>query len=276
MNTPSSQPLADRPEEAVDRYLDGLMAAEERAAFEVRLADDPALRAHVERQRLIDTALRDYARPPSPNRILATIREYPAASDSSVVHTADQPQLRLRIPPAWRRLAVAAVLILGVIGAWQVASVLRGGPSGKYDPGPHRTMIQAYHDTVDNGFKATWICDSDAVFALVFKDTFGQMLSMNLPLPPNTTANGLNPFDIFSKKTVGMLARVSDQPVMIFVDRIENDRGTQPTEQDGLHVFRRKIGSLVLYEVTPLDTPSLLNHLVEPDELPANGGAPQP
>lgn len=274
MTTPPSQQPPLEPGDAVDRYLDQLMSPPERAEFERRLAQDPELAAHIHRQQQVDTVLRQYGRAPSADRVLRGIREHIAALPAADAPV-QPPQFRIGPTPAWRRLAFAAVLVLGLIGVWQVALVLTAGPTGKYETGPHRTMIQAYRDTVDGGFKASWVCDNDAVFAMVFKDTFGQMLSMNLPLPAQTKANGLNYFDIFSEKTVGMLGEVSGQPVMIFIDRLKNDEGNQPSVQDGLHVFRRSLGTLVLYEVTPLDQPGLLNHLVIPERLP-DGTGPNP
>ncbi|MCC6908450.1 MAG: hypothetical protein IT430_10950 [Phycisphaerales bacterium] len=255
---------------ALDRYLDGLMSAEERSAFEARLAEDAVLAGEIQRQRRIDDGLNRYAQPPAADRVLAAIRAHIETAGYDEARAEQRPpQMKLRLPATWRRFAVAAALLLGIVGIWQIVSVMTGAPEGDYDSGPHRSVMQAYHHTVDSGFKEEWVCSDDAVFAMVFQDAFGQMLSMNLPLPPGVDAKGLNFFNIFSNKTIGVLAVVEDQPVMVFIDRLENeDREPPPQSDSGLRVFRRELGSLVLFEVTPLDAPALVEHLTVPDRLP--------
>ncbi len=270
MNTTSSG--HDRGD-ALDRYLDGLMSVEERSAFEARLAEDAALADEIERQRRIDESLNRYSQPPAPDRVLAAIRKHiETAGDDEARAVQSPPQMKLRLPAAWRRFAVAAALLLGIVGLWQIATIMTGSPEGAYDSGPHRSLMQAYRHTVDSGFKEEWVCSDDAVFAMVFKDAFGQMLSMNLPLPAGVDAKGLNFFNIYSKQTIGVLALVEGEPVMVFVDRLENEDNEPPPQPDaGLHVFRRELGSLVLFEVTPLDEPALVEHLTAPDRLPEPG-----
>jgi hypothetical protein len=47
--------------------------------------------------------------------------------------------------------------------------------------------------------------------------------------------------------------------IVVFIDRLEKD--TQPVlpAESGLHLFRRELGQLVLYEVSPKDHPILLD-----------------
>jgi len=263
------------PDLAVDRYLDNLMSPTERADFDRRLAAAPELMAEVQRQRSVDAVLRHYAKPPSPEVVLAAIRHHIEAGERAGGAVGETPGPRLGLRPGWRRLAVAAVLLLGLLGAWQVYRALTP-TSGNYDPGPHRTLVQAYQATVDKGFHSDWTCRDDAEFALTFFDQFGQMLSMNPPLPDHTLALGLEYYDILSRKTIGMLTRVSEQPVMIFIDRLENDKQAVPPIEEGKHIFRRELGDLVLYEVTPLNHPGLLHHLRQPTEIPKGEGPHDP
>ena len=276
MTTPPPQQAHDQ-DDSVDRFLDHLMPPAERVGFERRLAAEPGLMAEAQRQREVDAALRGYAQAPSPSVVLEAIRRHIEASHRTPGAEAQAaPTPRLRSIPAWRRLAVAAVLVLGVVGAWQIYHAFTAA-RGTYDPGPHRTLLQAYQATVDNGFHSNWTCRDDAEFALTFFDQFGQMLSMNPPLPAQTLALGLEYFDILSHKTIGMLARVNEQPVMIFIDRLENDdQSAVQSVEAGKHIFRRELGDLVLYEVTPLDHPGLVNHLRQPTEIPRGEGPHAP
>jgi hypothetical protein len=84
-----------------------------------------------------------------------------------------------------------------------------------------------------------------------------------------------------------MLCKVNDAPVMVFVDRVENDRpeaidtgldgsldshhadphsphASTPDLEPPLHVFRREYKGLVIYEVTPWDRPTMRDALIVP------------
>jgi hypothetical protein len=69
--------------ERLGAFLDGEMAAEERAAFERRLADEPALAEEAARLRRNDALLRAACAPPVaeavPDRLLALLNEAPGA-----------------------------------------------------------------------------------------------------------------------------------------------------------------------------------------------------
>lgn len=146
-------------------------------------------------------------------------------------------------------------------------------PDGTYPVGPHRTMAEAYRHTVEEGFTSKWVCRDDREFALVFLDQFGDMLSMNFPLPTGVEALGLKYFDAISPRTISMLARVEGEPVMVFVDRLERDHDTVRDVPPGLTLHRRELGALVLYEITPHEEPTVIFHLQRPETLP-EGGAP--
>lgn len=252
----------------LDRYLDDLLSSAEQAAFEARLAAERDLADAVACQRRVDESLERYARPPDAAAVLQAAMLAAAAQAQAGT---DSPGRAIRPPvgvPGWRRLAIAAVLVLGLIGSWQIYRLNWGGPQGRYDVGPHRTMAQAYRHTIEEGFTAKWVCRDDREFALVFLDQFGDMLSMNFPLPAGVEALGLKYFDVISPRTISMLARVEGVPVMVFVDRLERDHDTVREVPPGLSLHRRQLGSLVLYEITPRDEPALIFHLQRPETLP--------
>ena len=66
-----------------------------------------------------------------------------------------------------------------------------------------------------------------------------------------------------SEKTLGFLARVQDKPVIVFADRAERDSAQQLSDPQ-LHLFKRQVGPIVLYEVSPLDKPKLLDLFYQP------------
>ncbi len=284
MTTPSPR-SRDDDLRLLNEYLDGLLGAEERAVVETRCAAEPVLAAQVRTQREIDAALARYAQPPDGRAVLARAQARFAEGDGiatsiagEIGQAATPPGSAARSAGSWRisrwkRLAIAAVLLLGVLGSWQIYRFLMGGPTGRYDPGPPRSLADAYQHTLDAGFEAKWVCRDDREFALVFLDHLGDMLSMNPPLPAGIEALGLKYLNVVSPRTVSMLARVNSAPVMVFIDRVERDQGTDREMPPGLHVFRRELGSLVLYEVTPLDEPALVTHLRRPEALPEPGEA---
>ena len=79
-----------------------------------------------------------------------------------------------------------------------------------------------------------------------------------------------------------MFARVDDQPVMVFVDRKENqeEEVIPPAPNSGLHLFHKDLGNLVMYEVTPFDRCGVMDFLYRPtfhrpsEPSPASGSRP--
>ena len=60
--------------------------------------------------------------------------------------------------------------------------------------------------------------------------------------------------------TLVLLAERDDAKVIVIMDRLRNDKVlTSPKE--GLSMFRKVAGDLVLYEISPLDHPILLPSL---------------
>jgi hypothetical protein len=54
----------------------------------------------------------------------------------------------------------------------------------------------------------------------------------------------------------------------VFVDRANADpHPPEPAAKTGLHLFHKQLGSLVLYEISPLDRPTVMDYL-ELTDLP--------
>jgi len=243
----------------LDAYLDGVMAPDERAEFQREIDSDDDLRAQVELHKEIDQALGRLFQPPS--------------AEPAPVVTADlrEPET-YKLPPMtkrdWgavpRRLAVAAAIVAGVFGSWLTWNALQ--PARDSDPyGPWRSIEVVYADAVANDMKPEWTCDTEPEFADSIRNHFGQAAVFSFDLPDGMAAIGLAYGNSISRRTVYLLAEVNDEPVIVFIDRVEADSGQTIEESSGLNLFSRHLGLLVLYELSPLEKPALLHLFYDPD-----------
>jgi hypothetical protein len=222
--------------ERLERYLDGLMEPDERAEFEREAAASPALREQVALQSRIDAGLRRLMEP----------REASAAEPEPVV-------TRRLWRPAW--LAAAAAVAVVAAGAWWFVG---RGPSG---PDP---LEAEYRQVVAAGFVPTVVCTTDEQFRNWVNDKFGEPLQ---PKPERGDVQyvGWNASRVLSSYSGLLLARVGDDESVVLIDRAvaEDERLPAPADPS-LHQYRRVFGGLVLYEITPLDRPAVLDSLMRP------------
>ena len=213
------------------------------------------LEAEVELQKRIDESLRrSFATVAVPESLLAKLRE-------------NAPTART-VPTMRRRhslLAVAAsvaALVWGVLG-WQYLS--NNSKTSRYDP--NLPLATIYEAQVATGFQPKWVCDDDREFASTFLTRQGQGLLL-AAMPEGSKMVGLTYCGGISRYTTTMLARVGNTPVMVFVDRISADtHPLPPSGETKLQLFRKELGSLVLYELTPLDKPRVMDYLHPTDVL---------
>src|SRR5262249_236432 len=152
--------------------------------------------------------------------------------------------------------ATAAALIWGLV-AWRYFAA--GNKTPDYDP--NRPLDTIYAAQVADDFKPKWVCEDPHEFASTFKERQGQGLLLP-PMPHATKMAGLTYCAGVSRYTTTMLARVNGKPVMVFVDRADADtHPAQPPASTKLHLFRKELGPLVLYELTPLDHPAVMDYL---------------
>ncbi len=252
--------MSERPqptEGLLDAYLDGLLGDADRKAFELELDRRHDLRSAVEHQQAIDAALKRLVSPPSEEQL------------NLIAERADEAGRR-RISPGrgWRvvarRLAVAAALAGGTFGAWQIWDFVRPGShsANPYVQQPWRSFETVYRDKIADGFQPAWVCKDDKEFADSFWAIHRQRLLLG-ELPEGTKALGLAYSNSITPRTSYLLAQASGERLIVFVDRIERD--TQQPAPAGLHLFRRQIGKLVLYELSPLDEAALLDRFYDPD-----------
>ena len=246
----------------LDAYIDGLMTSDQCAEFQREVESDDDLRAQIEIQEEIDQAFRRLFQPPSAERI-------------SVALTDLRESAPYKLPPTtkrdWgaipRRLAVAAALVAGVFGGWLTFNALKS--SNVPDPyGPWRSIEVVYADSVADDMKPDWTCETESEFADGIRNHFGQAVVIPFDLPDGVAALGLAYGNSISRRTVYFLAEVNDHPVIVFIDRVEVDSGQTIEESSGLNLFSRRIGKLVLYELSPLAKPAFLELFYDPDADP--------
>jgi hypothetical protein len=278
----SNRPLSD-----LDAYLDGLLDSARQREIVQRAKLDVRLRAELELQRQIDAQLRQsFQVPPVPPLGMdgpgragdsaagrnGTPRPVQQNSTPPATHrSASQPR-PLDPWPRWlpRELmypwkiaglgALAAIAWMTVI--WFVLPPRRSG--AEFHPRP---LAEVYHETVNNGFEPSYA----GINADRIRDTFyhrhGQALKLG-QLPADCRVEGISYVPAVSQHSTAVLARVQDQPVMVFVDKLARDPGEPSLAGRGLRLFRAELNELVIYEITPLAEPRLISLLLPTDPPP--------
>jgi hypothetical protein len=260
MTAPSTFP--DGVDPRIDLYIDGLLTGEDLTAFERELRESAGLRAELKAQERVDADLREMfeydamrAGDPLASSPVVVGRIEPAPDGSVTVVRPERPQSRGR----FRWYAVAAVLLLGV-GIWATYINLTTPTFEKFlSPAEVYAMVD----------QPEFVCKDDREFAAAIEKRLGQPLV--LAAAPGIHAIGWAYGDDYHGKIVGsktmvLINKVHDQKVLVFMDRLRDDRTLElpPGMGSDLNIFRREVGKLVLYEVTPLDKPEVIDRLNPP------------
>jgi len=263
--------FSEQPANSFEAYADGLLGDEEREAFEQELMRDPTFRAEWERQQQIDASLRRMFSPPAERDVRQRVAQVLADESASDIGSAGAGE----IGPASRRqlaamlsrggrwaVAAGLLLVLGVMVYLTWRSVQPPAaphwPEG-YGQIAHGDMETVYAQAVASGFQPGWECPPP-LFRATMASRLGQPLEMGA-FPEDIHALGIAYTDSLSNATIALLAYVHQQPVMVFIDRAESAPDQPPTIGAGLHIYRKVIGELVLFEISPLDQPRVIEHL---------------
>jgi hypothetical protein len=218
----------------LDAYLDGTLAPADQAMFENELTSSPVLQEQVALQRQIDASL---------------TRLFGDASWGSTAAAAPREGRggRWRIHPALLGLAAAVLIVSAAL--WLFAASVLGERPNRLAP--------LYHSTVAQGFIPQIVCTTPDEFAGWLASNYGQAL---YPADdPGIEYVGWSYAHVVSVYSGVLLARVDGHPVVVVMDRSEREDIRQGRGDDrGLTIHRRRLGELVLYEVTPLDRPRIL------------------
>lgn len=251
----------DGPGDRMDRYLDGLMSMDEASAFEAEAERDGALRDEIALQRRIDAGLRRAFEPPVGLGVARGARAGSGVEAGAAEGAAGALEgVAGRIQPTgragggrrspWRAWAAAAALVLmGGGGAywWFVIG----------SPAPFRQPAEIYQVQVVRGYVPQWACETDEEFERAVRERFDEPALLPLSTPGVEIVGWAYGTPVLSNKTATLLTRVEGREVLVLIDRAERDvnlrRAGETIGLAPVRLFRRRLGGLVLYEVTPLD-----------------------
>lgn len=242
-------------QDLINAYVDDEMEQKQREKFQQRLAEDESLRAELELQQKIDDGLARLFTPTSKGNIAVT----PGNSNLKFPQGTKASNRGSRIFSA-RRFAAAAAIAGGIFGSWLTFNALK--PTGTNRP--QWQSIEAVYALAKADQVEVWLCEDEAEFADVFKNGYDQPLVLPFDTPQGIEVIGLAYKYTISRYTICLLSTVNNEPVVVFIDRIEAGARPQLDNTSNLRLFEKRVGRLVLYEVTPWQEPGLLNLFYDP------------
>ncbi|MBY0114090.1 MAG: hypothetical protein K2Y21_14830 [Phycisphaerales bacterium] len=249
----------------LDRYLDGGMSAAEVAGFERALESSPQLRAALDEARSwqgdIDASLRAQfsAAALDLKASKRTTARNAGGGDSAI--TAPPRTLRF---PKWLPLAAAAAIgCAGLLSVYFISGSRPGGVVATVRP----TLAALYNSTVDTGFKPEEVCTTRDKFAEWLGTKFGVSLAPREERS-DITLVGWSYSTAISPYTGVLLAKSGDLPIIVALDLKVRESGKGPpavgelvAHNKALHVHKAVIDGVAFYEVSPLDTPRIIDNL---------------
>lgn len=237
----------------IDAYLDNKLNPKARAAFEARLAKDQTLRAEVELARAIETSIRRTHVPAPvalPPNIQQPTRRHAASARSR------KPWLR-RYGPYLAAAVLAAAFTVQYLVTKINWNFTRWNAS------------EFYAIVAKDNFAPEFVCTTDTQFADTTSYKVGQSLLFHRDAPGNIEVVGWSywrkyggtPID---EGTLVLLAKVEGQPVVVLMEPADTDRPVRQGNDPALHVFRRKLDSVVMYEITPRPSSAVIDAIYVP------------
>ena len=165
-----------------------------------------------------------------------------------------------------RRLAVAASLFMGVGGVWLIWSNIQNANqiTDSYSNLTHRSFSEIYNSAAQNK-EDFWVCENRRQFITTFWQQLGHGAELNPNLPDGVVALGLSYADALSKRSIILGGTYNDtQPIVVVIDRVDSETnlGAElPDPQSGLKVHKKESPPLVMYEISRLDHPVLLDNI---------------
>jgi hypothetical protein len=232
----------------LDRYLDGLLDPQEAAAFEREVAADPALAAELELQRRIDASL---------SRAFA----YPEGVEASLLDPAPIPFVPAKRRFSWKRVAAVASLAASLTVAYIVSRPGAFDPPLKGGAAFTMTACEVYKRLNDNNWVPSYKCKNDEEFVAAVRKRLGTAVLIPLGTV-GVTLDGWGYPDSYEGSPLSihamyLMTHVGDRRVLVMMDTKANENPV-PKGTCEVNLFRREVGSMVLYEVSPLDAPKAI------------------
>lgn len=237
-----TEPMRRPPEirDETDQLIDGLLDAAARERYEAGLGQDQAARDDLARQERVDAALRSLFEPgPAPELDLSA---------------ADRP-LPIEARAEWKRwLGVAAAVLLVGLGVWAAVS-MTGGPDGLSARG-------VYESLVANDFRPEEVCTDPDKFEAYVKGRAGQGLRLDAQATGIRLVGWAYAQAGKAPRVVVLMVYDREKPSIVFITPANMDQPVAlPPAGSGLSLFERRVGRLVLREVTPHAEPGVVPHL---------------
>lgn len=242
----------------LNAYIDGEMDPTQLKEFKQTLAENENLRIELELQQKIDEVLARLFIPSSN----ANSSDYIAKTHIQQSHETKTSSKGSGIF-VLRKFATAAAIAGGIFGSWLIWDSIKPSNTGR----PLWQTIEAVYTEVEAEQIELWRCEDEAEFIEVFKDGFNQPLLLPFDTPPGIKVVGLAYRFTISPYTICLISTINDKPVVVYIDRIEAGARPALTLTSELNLFERRVGKLVLYELTPMQEPSLLDLFYIPTVL---------
>jgi hypothetical protein len=273
------------PYDHIDAYVDGQLSGDDLTRFEETLRTDDDLRREVELARRIDASIRSRF---APCEIPFELNGSPGVVSGRGAHAATSPHEAAPGSPArplnqtlsqplnwplnWRRIGLITALAATVL--LTTVLVLRFSTSAPQRR-PTGTILERLYATYQvMDWEPAWVCEDDAEFAQAVQDRLGQpMLIDDDPRPdePDLTVLGwaygedvVSYEEVITDKTMVLLTKVEGRGVVALVDRLDGESRPLRVPEGELTLHRRELGELVIYELTPLTEPHLLDRFFIP------------
>jgi hypothetical protein len=261
---------------ALDRYIDDVMDPAERTGFEEVMLRDVAVAARVQFARSTDERLRGaYAYPENVSSVAENITlRLPEERNITI---GGRPVVVVRDPSAKPRVtemseaekprshgrrnalfAIAASLaVAATYSLWPREEIRLVSPD------------EIYRRLVMSGWTPSFTCENDEQFVIAVKKRLG--VGVLIPLATTgVTLNGWGYSEGYTGTPIGnttmfLLTEVEGKPVLVLMERASRDRKVELSDagKNALHLFRRKVGGVVLYEVTPWPTQRVIPAAIE-------------
>jgi hypothetical protein len=224
----------------VAAYVDDTLPEGERARFETDLVTDAALREELELQSSLDASL---------NRLFEYAEAETAVAPAALRSPFVKPRAR-----ALKWSALAAALLLAGVSAWYFT---------RKDPNLIPPQ-QVWANMERANFVPNWRCEDEPTFRAYLNAKLGESFAIDESDALKVVGWGYSAdyqFYPISDKTLTLINKVGNEHAVVLIDRAENDRTIKVPQNSGLHLFKHRVGNLVLYELSPLPEPHVLPHV---------------